>query len=135
MNLIIFILGHIHHIHSYLVTSLIWSRSLLFRLQNFNLFSKTPSFWKYLNYKYKVDKSIEINENYYSQNYFYLEIDETWRDSFYFKISLGYIMNGFYKIYLYPEKDFCLFREFPQDKLIEANLTMVELKVNNNFKI
>ena len=77
---------------------------------------------------------MDINETYYDENKFYLLIDEIWRDSYY-QISLDYILNGFYKIYLYPEKDFCLFKEFHKDKLIKANLFKVELKVNINFKM
>ena len=82
-----------------------------------------------------MNKSIEISKTHYEENKFILKIDETWRITYYNQIYLDYIMNGFYKIYLYPEKDFCLFKEFPQDKLIEAKMKMVELKVNNNYKI
>ena len=125
--------GIINDLEETLFKNLLALKTFNIRVQNLKeIFSKSQTLLKYLNYKYKVNKAIEINKFYFGENKFFLKIDETFRITYY-KISLDYILNGFYKIYLYPEKDFCLFKEFPQDKLIEANLIMVELKVNNNL--
>ena len=49
-------------------------------------------------------------------------------------VSLDYIMKGFYRMYLFPEYDFCLFKEFPQDQLIKIRIDKIEIKVIIIFK-
>ena len=77
--------------------------------------------------KYKINKKINVNSSNYFRNRLEVIIDETWKD--YNPISLNYVIKGFYLIYLFPEEDFCLFNELPQEKLIIVYLTIIELKV------
>ena len=125
---IIELFGIVEHLEKTLFKNFLQLNILRLFVQNLRrVFSKNRQFWKYLNNKYKVNNSMEINRSQYIKNSFYLEIDETWRISI--DMSLSYIMSGYYSLYLYTDVDFCLFKEFPQDKLIEAKLPMVELKV------